>query len=393
MKYLPLVWAALWRKPADALLTLLSITAAFSLFGLMVGLDATTRLIVENSRLDRLWVNPRFFSPGSAGLPIGMSEQISRIDGVSGVGVSRWFDGYHVAPESSVSILAMNEGMRVGWSEGSLSAAQWDALFATPSGLFVSVRAAAKWSLKPGDPFTVISAPGTRADGGTSWVFKVLGVVEDEAELSNSDGFMICNYHFIDNAMPASQQGVGVTFQVAVNDASRAVEVSRRIDDYFANSGTPTISVPKRINTQSEIDRGVSIAAMTWSIAGGGLIMILFLTGSAIARSVRERTPEFAVLETLGFRNAHLMTLVFIEAVIPCLLGAALGTALSASLATTSRHFLPLSLTAQLLGSPPPWLYVLSMAFAFAVILAIAATAVPLSRLRQMSVTDALAGR
>ena len=37
MKFLPLVWAALWRKPGEALLICLAMTAAFSLFGLMLG--------------------------------------------------------------------------------------------------------------------------------------------------------------------------------------------------------------------------------------------------------------------------------------------------------------------------------------------------------------------
>ena len=41
MKFLPLVWAALDSKPARAVLTLLSVTVAFTVFGLMIGLNAT----------------------------------------------------------------------------------------------------------------------------------------------------------------------------------------------------------------------------------------------------------------------------------------------------------------------------------------------------------------
>ena len=33
MKYLPLVWAGLWRKPVRSILTLLSVVVAFVLFG------------------------------------------------------------------------------------------------------------------------------------------------------------------------------------------------------------------------------------------------------------------------------------------------------------------------------------------------------------------------
>ena len=41
MKYFPLIWAALWRKPARTILTLLSAVAAFTLFGLAIGVNAT----------------------------------------------------------------------------------------------------------------------------------------------------------------------------------------------------------------------------------------------------------------------------------------------------------------------------------------------------------------
>ena len=60
MKYLPLVWAAILRKPARAILTLLSIVMAFTLFGLTIGLNATFRL--DRGGVpghDRIYVNPR----------------------------------------------------------------------------------------------------------------------------------------------------------------------------------------------------------------------------------------------------------------------------------------------------------------------------------------------
>ena len=37
MKYLPLVLAGLWRKPARAILTFLAVMIAFTLFGLTIG--------------------------------------------------------------------------------------------------------------------------------------------------------------------------------------------------------------------------------------------------------------------------------------------------------------------------------------------------------------------
>jgi putative ABC transport system permease protein len=392
VKYAPLIWSALCRKPFEALLTLLSIVAAFTLFGLMVGIDASARQYMESKRMDRVWVNARFFSGAISGLPLGTSAQLSRIDGVSGVGAARWFFGHHIDRRDSVSIMTMDEGMKNVWSATSITPAQWDALFTKPAGLLISEKAAAVRHLKPGDRYTVITDPGMRADGGVGWEFEILGVVPDQMDLFSDDGFMIGNARFVDNALPLSARGIGFFFQVAVKDPARAVEISRHIDDLFANSGTPTQTIPEKLQTQVDLNRGIDVATITWSIAGAGLLMILFLTGNAIARSVRERTPEFASLQSMGFRNAHVMWMVFVEAAIPCVAGAVLGVILAAQLARVSNRFLPGNLALFLSHWTPPWSYVMTVALSFSVLLAVAGSAIPLQRLRNMSVTDALAG-
>ena len=73
MKYIPLVWAAIMRKPARAVLTLLSVMVAFTLFGMMIGFNATIAGIEEQARADRIFVNPRFNNP----LPMAEGRQIA----------------------------------------------------------------------------------------------------------------------------------------------------------------------------------------------------------------------------------------------------------------------------------------------------------------------------
>src|SRR6202021_1236320 len=85
VKYWPLVWSALWRKPAEAILIWLAVTVSFALFALMVGLHATYDRLIENSRLDRLYVDARFPSASPTGvlLPFAARDQIARLDGVA----------------------------------------------------------------------------------------------------------------------------------------------------------------------------------------------------------------------------------------------------------------------------------------------------------------------
>src|SRR5580658_10822367 len=137
LKYWPLIWSALARKPAEGLLTFLAVAAGFTLLSLMISMNLTAREILEHTRMDRLFVYPLFNDPsGPGGLPLAIGEQIAQMDGVLGVAGSRWLGGYHVDPHNSVGIRTVNPGMRTVWSDGPILPGQWDQLFAMPTGVF-----------------------------------------------------------------------------------------------------------------------------------------------------------------------------------------------------------------------------------------------------------------
>jgi len=63
MKYLPLIFAGLLRKKTRSLLTLLSITVAFLLFGLLQGVNSAFSNSVQEGRHLRLGVHDRGYLP------------------------------------------------------------------------------------------------------------------------------------------------------------------------------------------------------------------------------------------------------------------------------------------------------------------------------------------
>jgi putative ABC transport system permease protein len=390
LKYFPLVWAALWRKPVEAALVWLAVTAAFTLFGLMAGLHVTYDHMIATSRMDRLDVNARFpfADPHGILLPIALRDQIERIPGVSAVGSYYWLRGYYQDPHKNARVIAVDRNMRAAWSELPLSAAQWHRLLATPTAIFVSREPAARLGLAAGDTFPLIAAPGLRADGATSWEFHVLGIVPDDRRIG---AFILGNYGYLDRSRPLQDQGYVWGFRVAVRDAAHADEVSFAIDRHFANSSTPTLTIPDKTNTLYAVNSGFSLASRTWLIAGAGIFMILLLTANGIAQSVRERTPEFAVLETVGYPATNLMALVFAEALIPCLMGALLGTGLAGVLTRMPTPYLPHDFS----GIPTPTLspLVLGWSIGCALLLAAVSAVTPMLRLRRICVSDALAGR
>lgn len=360
------------------------------LFGLMAGLHVTYDHMVATSRMDRLDVNTRFpvAAPHGILLPIALRDQIERIPGVSAVGSYYWLWGYYQDPHKRARVIAVDRNMRAAWSELPLTSAQWKRLFATPTGVFVSQEPAARLGLAAGDTFPLIAAPGLRADGSTSWEFHVLGIVPDDRRIG---AFILGNYGYLDRSQPTQNQGYVWGFRVAVRDAAHADEVSFAIDTHFANSSTPTLTIPDRTNMLYAVNSGFSLARRTWLIAGAGVFMILLLTANGIAQSVRERTPEFAVLETLGYPATSLMALVFAEALVPCLAGALLGTGLADVLTRMPTPYLPHDLS----GIPTPTLsaQVLAWAIGCALVLAALSAMTPMLKLRQIRVSEALAGR
>ncbi len=390
MKYFPLVWAALWRKPTEAILVWLAVVVTFTLFGLMVGLHTTYDRIIASARLDRLYVNARFasISPTGVLLPLAVREQIARVDGVSAVSADHAVVGYYQDRHRRTAVQAVDENMRNAWPELPLSAAQWDRLIATPSGIFMSRQRAATLGLKVGDTLPLISPNETRADGGRTWEFQLLGFMP---VMPGHEFLILGNLNYVDNSLPPGTKGYVGEFRVAVRDGARANDISVAIDRGLANSSTPTLTIPDKVSQIDAVNSGISVASKTWPIAGAGIFMILLLTANGRAQSVRERTAEFAVLKTVGYRHSTLVGLVLAEAAIPCLSGAAIVMVLAVLLSRLPTHYL----TGDFISLPVPTLSVGVYAFslACAVLMALAGAVIPVRRLRRLSVTDALAGR
>jgi len=134
----------------------------------------------------------------------------------------------------------------------------------------------------------------------------------------------------------------------------------------------------------------MDVKAITRDVSLAGLLMMLFLTATVIAQSVRERRAEFATLKTIGFSDSALIALVVVEAALPCLVGAICGVAMAAWLAQHLQVLMPPNF-----GLPAPTMSasVIVWALASACAVAPASTALPVLRLRRMDIAAALSGR
>jgi putative ABC transport system permease protein len=83
MRYLPLLWAGLFRKKTRTVLTLLSVLVAFLLFGLLQAVKVAFDSGVDSADVKRLLTTARYsiIDP----LPISYLRRIEQVPGVVAV--------------------------------------------------------------------------------------------------------------------------------------------------------------------------------------------------------------------------------------------------------------------------------------------------------------------
>src|SRR5579863_6240979 len=105
MKFLPLIWSGIWRKPGRTALILLQVTVAFALFGVLQGLKTGVERSVANTRADILFVGPSDF--GGSPLPLSYIDRLRSIAGVKAVSLADGVLGTYQKPDQGVFALAI----------------------------------------------------------------------------------------------------------------------------------------------------------------------------------------------------------------------------------------------------------------------------------------------
>ena len=388
-KYFPLIWAALWRRPAHTILIFLSVVAAFSLFGIMIGFNASMERIANGAFPERVKVEARFCT-GGCSMPLAYREQILRLPGIASIGYNVNIRGYYQDPKNPVRVVMNDEGMCGTQPEDNITPARCHQLQESRTGVFMTRGLAERYHLKEGDAFPVLTQGVSREDGGKLWPFTVIGILDDTPRAPA--GYIIGNFSYFDQTRPLNERGtvVGYAIDVSVPDPAVAANTARAIEALFANSGNPVYAETALASAQKSSQARVNTPFVTLVVAGAGLFMVLFLAGNGIYQSVRERIVEFAVLKTLGFSDWGVMALVFAETAIPFLTGAVIGLGLATAFAAKMPSLMPPSFYL-----PAPYLSpsVLGIGILCAVLVALISAVIPAWRLRRLDVAAALAGK
>ncbi len=386
MKFIPLVWAGIWRKRSRSILILLQVIIAFALFGVLQGLVKAVDHAIAAAHADRLYVASKM-NLGFP-LPISIVEWVKTVPGVIGAAPRAGFGASYQRPEQGVPIVATDvDAFLSVYPEDKVDPAQQRAMRQIQDGAIVGIGTMHKYGWKVGQRVTLQSPPQVkRKDGTNNWTFDILGTwVNSEGDSEDDSQALISNYRYMNESLPVGPErdSMGLA-ALRIADPKRALAIEQVIDAHFANSSNETLTQSESELEQSQVTQFGDIYSVANRIVGATFFVLLFATGALMMQSIRERTPELAVLKTVGFSDRSVMFLILAETLVLCLVGATVGLWLGVRLLLFARNFVG-TLTV------PAIVYAIGLAFAVA--LAVAGGAVAGWRGLRLRVVDALANR
>ncbi len=388
MKYLHLVWAALFRRKTRTLFTLLSVLAAFLLFGLLDsvrsafanasgGVAAASRLVTM-SKVSFTMTLPKSLLP-----------RIQAVPGVADVSYANWFGGIYQEPKNFFANEAVAENFLDLFPEWVLPAEQREAFKHTRSGAVVGESLAKRFNWKIGDKIPLQATIFPQKNGSNTWTFDLVGIFHArDKKLEGQENVLFFNWDYFNEA---TQFGGGNNvgwYEVKLADSRQADQVAQRIDALSADSDHETKSQSEQAFTTALVSQFADIGLIVGGIMGAVFFTLVLLTGNTMAQAVRERIPELAVLKTIGFSSHSILALVLAESVLLLLLGGAIGMALSSIVVDIARAKIgPNVPLASLDGSI--WLLGLALMVAIGFVVGV----LPAVRGMRLRIVDALAGR
>jgi putative ABC transport system permease protein len=374
MKFLPLVYAGLWRRPVRSILTASSIVIAFVLLGLLQGVNAGFDRAIAAANRNFLVTGTRV--RGGAYMPISAMTKIRSVPGVLNVAPRAYFmEDDNRSKENYLAALATDPDLFFRMTGAKVDRQVLDTMRRTRTGLLGTPELLQMFKWKVGDTVTIRSAT-LRTNGSPDWTFNILGTFT----LKNPAYFGVINYEYFDSNR-AANRGSAEIFYVEIRDPKRAIATAKAIDRIFANSGHESRTRSQQERAELHARQMGDVALFTNIIMGAVLFTLAFLNGNTLRQSLQDRSREFAVLKALGYSRDHVLGLAFAEALMLCLPPALVGLGLARLLAPHWQEDF-----GSIVVSPE----VAVMGLSCAVILAFIGAALPAWTLSRMPVAGAL---
>jgi putative ABC transport system permease protein len=330
MKYFHLIWAALFRRKTRTIFTLLSVLAAFLLFGMLDAVRSAFNAPPSAAGANRLVVSSRIsiIQP----LPQSILPRIKAIPGVKDVAYANWFGGYYQDPKNQNVMfqIAVDPTYLDVYPEFIVPPEQRKAFGETRTGAIIGEAAAKVLGIKIGDKIPIKGSIFTnKASGDTTWTFDVVGIFKAaDAKQRGQENQLMFRWDYFDEGRTFGGGTIG-WYITTVGDPNQSEQVAAAIDALSANSDHETKTQTEQAFQLAFVKQLGDIGLIVGAIMAAVFFTLILLTGNTMAQAVRERIPELAVLKTIGFSNKSVLGLVLAESVLLIVLGGAIGLLLA----------------------------------------------------------------
>jgi putative ABC transport system permease protein len=385
MKYFSLILASLFRSRTRTLLTLLSVVAAFLLFGM---LDSVRVAFNSGNSVDganRLIVASRLSITQS--LPVRLLPQIEAVPGVRKATYAMWFGGIYRDPKDFFPNFSVADNYFDVYTDFVVPPEQLKAFKENRTGAAVGEALAKKFGWKLGDTIPLQATIFPR-NGSNDWPLQVSAIFRaKDRKNAGAENQLMLHWKYFDESNDYIKSQVS-WFTVQLADPAQASRVAHAIDAISANSDHETKSQTESAFQQAFAKQFADVGLIVTAIMAAVFFTLLLLTGNTMAQAVRERIPELAVLKTIGFRDGAVLALVMAESVLLVVIGGLVGLAIAAVLmpgvSAASQGMIQLPMV-----PAQTWLVGLGLMLLIGIVVGL----LPALRAKRLKIVDALAGR
>ena len=317
MKFNRLILANLFRKKVRLLLTIGSFAVALFLFAFLSVVNDAFGRGADVAGADRLVIINRTSIINT--LPLSYRDQILRIPGVKSITHNNWFGGVYQDEKNFFPQFVIDpENQRQVYPELVVPDDQWNTFLKDRDGAIVGAATMKRFGWKIGDRIPIKTTLYGLA--GTAWEFNIDGVYHGRNPKDDETQFWF-QWDAFEERVPERLKGQIGWYVLRVDNPDDSVRIAKTIDAMFMNSPNETRTETESAFAANFVKQFGNIKFLIVSIGTVVFFTQLLVTGNTMAISVRERTPEIAILKAIGFSDRAVLGFILGESLVIALLG------------------------------------------------------------------------
>jgi putative ABC transport system permease protein len=290
MKSLPLIVRNCLRNGRRTFLTVISIATSLFLICTLKTLlekledpplapDAAKRMVIRHAANLRM------------SLPIAYRERIAQVKGIDAISAAQWFGGVYRDPANFFGQYAVDADRLFDIYP------EFHAEDADQKNVFIAGRTTAlagaslrrRFGWKIGDRVTL---------QGTIFPVNVETTIAGFIDGGGSEANFYFHWEYLDQLFP---QGATQAFFIRASNTDGLPAITEAVDAMFANSTAPTKTETESAFIIEVFSMWGNVRLLVLSISTVILFTVIVVALNTMTMSIRERTPEIAILRTLGF--------------------------------------------------------------------------------------------